>query len=142
MPENFNPIKSTLSNYFESPLSIEERKELIGERLVELRKYYNLKQKEVSEILGITTATYSGYEKGKFEPSAETVVRLAYVYQTTTDYILAKEYNPNNDESENQAKIETYDPEKTDDVNMRLAIMEEELERIRNWLENQAKNKL
>lgn len=64
------------------------RKQLIAESLILLRKANNYTQKQVAEFLGIHPVTYNGYEKAKNEPSAETIVRLSYLYQVPTDLIL------------------------------------------------------
>lgn len=64
------------------------RKQLIAESLILLRKAHNYTQKQVAEFLGIHPVTYNGYEKAKNEPSAETIVRLSYLYQVPTDLIL------------------------------------------------------
>ncbi|MGM9652192.1 MAG: helix-turn-helix transcriptional regulator [Eubacteriales bacterium] len=64
------------------------RKQLIAESLILLRKSHNYTQKQVAEFLGIHPVTYNGYEKAKNEPSAETIVRLSYLYQVPTDLIL------------------------------------------------------
>ena len=64
------------------------RKQLIAESLTLLRNAHNYTQKQVAEFLGIHPVTYNGYEKAKNEPSAETIVRLSYLYHVPTDLIL------------------------------------------------------
>lgn len=45
----------------------EERKKLIANSIVALRKGLNMTQKEVAEAIGINPTTYVGYERGKSE---------------------------------------------------------------------------
>lgn len=66
---------------------IVERKKIIGLYIYELRKLNKLPQKVVSDRAGITQAQYSKYENGKDQPKAELIIRLAKIFNVTTDYI-------------------------------------------------------
>lgn len=68
----------------------EERKSLIATSLLFLRSQKGMTQKEVAEAIGIKTGTYNAYEKMRSEPPAETIVRLAYLFDVSTDDILQK----------------------------------------------------
>lgn len=70
--------------------SNEERKGLIAMSLIFLRSQKGMTQKEVAEAVGIKTGTYNAYEKQRSEPPAETIVRLAYLFDVSTDEILQK----------------------------------------------------
>ena len=61
-----------------------------GERLKELRKSKKLTQVQVSEMIDVQQGTYSRWENGSLEPSLEAVVKLAKLFDTTTDYLLGK----------------------------------------------------
>ncbi|MCL2298956.1 MAG: helix-turn-helix transcriptional regulator [Firmicutes bacterium] len=57
-------------------------------RLKDLREDQELKQKEVAAVLGIDQRIYSNYETGKREIPTRLAIRLADLYNTSTDYIL------------------------------------------------------
>ena len=63
-------------------------------RLRDLREDQELKQKEVAAVLGIDQRIYSNYEIGKREIPTRLVIRLADLYNTSTDYILNLTDNP------------------------------------------------
>lgn len=81
-------LSGKISKYMENPHSLESRKIEVGNQLQYLRKKAGLTQKEVCDIVEVTPQSYSGYEKGKYEPSLETICRLAMLYNVTTDHIL------------------------------------------------------
>jgi transcriptional regulator with XRE-family HTH domain len=62
--------------------------ETFGLRLKERRNLHRLTQSQVAEQLNINQVTYQGYEKDKHKPDIDTVVKLAKLFQTTTDYLL------------------------------------------------------
>lgn len=47
-----------------------------------------MSQKDLAEKTGIKQNTVAQYEKGVAKPSLEVLVRLAIIFQTTTDYLL------------------------------------------------------
>ena len=61
-----------------------------GDRLKELRKSKKLTQVQVSEMIGVQQGTYSRWENGTLEPNLDAVVKLAKLFDTTTDYLLGK----------------------------------------------------
>ena len=61
-----------------------------GDRLKQLRKSKKLTQVQVSEMIDVQQGTYSRWENGTLEPSLEAVVKLAKLFDTTTDYLLGK----------------------------------------------------
>ena len=70
---------------------IDERKELIGQVLKELRLASGKKQSEIAELLGIKAGTYSTYENGTREMPAELIVRTSILYGLPADFILQTE---------------------------------------------------
>ena len=60
------------------------------DRLKELRKSKKLTQVQVSEMIDVQQGTYSRWENGTLEPNLEAVVKLAKLFDTTTDYLLGK----------------------------------------------------
>ncbi|MBC2579364.1 response regulator [Clostridium sp. DJ247] len=65
----------------------------IGERLKALRKLNNLSQDDVAKYLEIQRTTISQYESGDLIPPTLNVIKLARLYNVTTDYILCYELN-------------------------------------------------
>lgn len=48
-------------------------------------------QKEVAQKIGVGQSTYTNYEAGIREPNGDTLVLIADVLNTTTDYLLGRE---------------------------------------------------
>lgn len=59
-------------------------------RLKELRENRKLKQIDVANYLGISYATYSGYETNTHKPTPDTICKLADYFNVTTDYLLGR----------------------------------------------------
>ncbi len=47
-------------------------------------------QREVAKFLGMTQPSYIRYENGKSEPSLENLVKLADIFDVSTDYLLGR----------------------------------------------------
>ena len=62
-----------------------------GLRLKELRDAKGLSQTDVAERLEVTRSTISGYECNTITPSAEQLVKLAVLYNTSLDYMMGIE---------------------------------------------------
>ena len=56
------------------------KKSLLPQKLKQLRKVHNYTQDYVAEALGIVRQTYSHYETGKRMPDAESLYKLAGLY--------------------------------------------------------------
>ena len=59
-------------------------------RLVQLRKKRGLTQQQIADEIGVNRGSYSNWEKGKREPSFKNLIKLAYILDTTTDFLLGK----------------------------------------------------
>ncbi|MBO5030514.1 MAG: helix-turn-helix transcriptional regulator [Lachnospiraceae bacterium] len=57
-------------------------------RLRNLREDKDLTQRELAAILHCSQRIYSNYERGDVDIPTEILIRLAVVYNTSTDYIL------------------------------------------------------
>ena len=65
-----------------------------AERLKITRKKCKLTQKEVAKALDITEGAYCSYEKGKRETNLEKLVKLAKLFDVSTDFLLnVNKYN-------------------------------------------------
>ena len=60
-------------------------------RLRDLREDHDLKQKDVAALLGIQQTVYSRYERGFQNIPLDLLVKLAYYYHFTLDYIFERE---------------------------------------------------
>ncbi len=58
------------------------------ERLRELREDHDLTQVQVSKILFCSQRVYSNYERGDIDIPTAVLIRLASLYDVSTDYIL------------------------------------------------------
>lgn len=94
--------------YMKSPKSFKERLEIIGTNLANLRSACQISQKQVCKALGCTPQTYSGYEQGKHEPSIEVLVRLAYLFGVSTDFLLSRDNLLHDDNYEEQGDFEKF----------------------------------
>lgn len=60
----------------------------IGSKLKKLRLEKALTQSQVAQRIGVTTAMVSSYELGSRLPSYEKLIKLAALYDVSTDYLL------------------------------------------------------
>lgn len=59
-----------------------------------LREDRDLRQREVAAVLRVSQNTYSQYENGVIELTAENLIRLADYYGVSVDYLLGRTRNP------------------------------------------------
>lgn len=64
------------------------KNELLPQKLKELRKAHNYTQDYVAEVLGVVRQTYSHYETGKRTPDAESLYKLAGLYNISIDDLM------------------------------------------------------
>lgn len=60
----------------------------LGDKLKMLRKKNNLTQQQVTERLNVSKAVVSSYELSNRSPSFQTLVKIANIYNVTTDFLL------------------------------------------------------
>lgn len=78
------------------PRNLEQEVTLaLPEQLRFLRGYNAVKQKEVAATLRIDRSTYAYYETGATQPSLSMVMRMALLYDVTTDFLLGIPQNEN-----------------------------------------------
>ena len=63
----------------------------LKDRVIELLKQREMKQKELAERIGVTESALSRYLSEEREPDLETLSNMATVLHTTTDYLLGRE---------------------------------------------------
>ena len=57
-------------------------------RLNELRENANMKQIEIAEQVSLKSSAISKYEKGTAQPSLQTLIRIADIFNVSVDYLL------------------------------------------------------
>ena len=68
------------------------------ERLKTLRKEIKMSQSDIGEFLGIMQTVYSRYERGAGTIPIEHLLKLADLYNVSTDYMLGRTNQRNFDE--------------------------------------------
>lgn len=63
-------------------------------RLKDLREDHDLTQQQVAEYLGLKQPQYNRYERSLRDIPTDLLIRLARLYQTSSDYILGMTNNP------------------------------------------------
>lgn len=58
------------------------------QRLRDLREDHDMTQFQIAEFLGMKQPQYSRYERGIRDIPTDILIRLAQLYNTSTDYIL------------------------------------------------------
>ncbi len=66
-------------------------KEMVGARLLKMRKYWGMTQAFVSKAVGIHLVVYSRYERGKRWVPLDTAVKLADLFRVSLDYLVCRE---------------------------------------------------
>ena len=67
---------------------------MLGKRIGELRLAFGWSQVELAKRLGVAKQTVSNWENDNIQPSIEMLVRLAKLFNVTTDYMLGLEKIP------------------------------------------------
>lgn len=60
----------------------------MSQRLKRLRKENGLSQLQVAEKLYVTRSAYANYEQGTRQPGPDIIIKLAELYNVSTDYLL------------------------------------------------------
>ena len=61
---------------------------MLGTRIKELRKAFGLSQVELAMRMEVTKQTISNWENENIQPSIEMLIRVAALFQVSTDYLL------------------------------------------------------
>lgn len=59
-----------------------------SQRLKELRLEHSMTQQEIASLLNIRQQSYIRYEYGTGEPSLNTLMSIAKIFEVLTDYLL------------------------------------------------------
>lgn len=66
----------------------ETPREILRKNLIKLRNVNDLTQKNIADIIGLERSTYTSWEKGRSCPKPNEIVKLARIYNVTTDFLL------------------------------------------------------
>lgn len=79
-------------------------------RIKELRKQQNITQQQLSDYLGITQATLSGWENEKFEIDNNSLMKCADYFNVSLDYLLGRteEKNANKKDDASSDDLSEY----------------------------------
>lgn len=77
------------------------------DRIKELREDHDLRQVDVAKMLEMSQTGYSKYETGENDIPTSVLLRLADYYEVTTDYILGRDPEMNQQGSINTQKEQT-----------------------------------
>lgn len=66
----------------------EPPREILRKNLIKLRNVNDLTQKNIADIIGLERSTYTSWEKGRSSPKPNEIVKLARIYNVTTDFLL------------------------------------------------------
>ncbi|PZL72168.1 XRE family transcriptional regulator [Enterococcus plantarum] len=118
---------------------------MFNERLLKMRKNAELTQEELAKRINVSKQSVGSWERGRTEPSIETITELANVLNTTTDYLLGRTNQPtqNNIDSTNIGNnITSHFRLNTSDMNIDdIEELEEELTDYMEFLIKKAKEK-
>ena len=64
------------------------------QRIRDLREDHDLTQRALAEILGMPQPQYNRYEQGLRDLPTTTLIALADIYHTSTDYLLGRTNDP------------------------------------------------
>ncbi|WP_200411956.1 helix-turn-helix domain-containing protein [Virgibacillus salexigens] len=78
---------------------------MLKDRLTKLRKQSKKTQGEVAKVIGVSRPAYTAYEKGNRTPDYKTLTTLADYYNVTTDYLLGRDGDQDNDEETKRDKV-------------------------------------
>lgn len=83
-------IKTATGDSVSSNTTGKKWSEIIGEIITRLRLNRGYTQQEISDAVRIAQQTYAGYERGRHEPSIETLISLAEIYGVSMDLITGR----------------------------------------------------
>lgn len=63
-------------------------------RIRDLREDHDLTQRDIANMLGMLQPQYYRYEKGYRDVPSDILIKLADIYETSTDYILGRTDDP------------------------------------------------
>ena len=78
----------------------------LSKRLTKIREERGYKRTELAETLGIPYRTITNYETGEREPGHSYIIKIAKMFDVTTDYILGLENETSSPDQEEPERSE------------------------------------
>lgn len=79
---------------------------MIGARLAGVRDAHDHKQKELAQLLNVSTSTIRSWEYDKSSPSHEMLIAICKLYGTSADYLLGlTDYDPSDEARKQRQKL-------------------------------------
>jgi len=95
----------------------------IGRRIQQRREALRLTQEELADLVGTTQRQISRYERDTNSPGPDTIVMLARVLGTSTDYLLGLTDEPNKYADLDDIELEILDLLRSQNPTQRKKIM-------------------
>ncbi len=67
---------------------------MFSDRLKQIRSMRGFTQESAAKILDVSLGTVRNWEQGATEPNTRTIMKLAELFRTTTDFLFGKTDNP------------------------------------------------
>lgn len=64
------------------------------QRICDMREDHDLTQRQIAAILGMPQPQYNRYERGLRDVPTDVLIRLADMFETSTDYLLGRTDDP------------------------------------------------
>lgn len=90
---DFEKMLLCIQGAIKSVKFFKDKVETTGERIKALRKVHNLSQDDVAKYLDVQRTTISLYESDATMPPTGAIIKLARLFNVTTDYLLCFEFN-------------------------------------------------
>ncbi len=87
-----------------------------GEIIVSLRKRININQKQLGDVLGVSSGAIGMWENNKRQPDFDTLKKIALYFKVTTDYILDMPQNIIKEEKSDISQINIEMDEKSNNL--------------------------
>lgn len=84
---------------------------MLGSRIALLRRSVGWSQSELARKIGVSASAMGMYEQGRREPSSETLVQLAEIFEVSTDYLLTGQPQNPQEDAVGQAALKRALPE-------------------------------
>lgn len=62
----------------------------IGERIIQLRKQFNLSQEDLAKQINVSRTIIGNYERNTNMPSIEVLVKIAKTFNVTVDFLIGE----------------------------------------------------
>lgn len=91
---------------------LESSKQIFGSRLKQLRVQNNLSMAKTARLLNLkSTGSIAAFESGNGYPSVETLMKIAKLFNVSTDYLLGNENSSDTVSNDKNMEIQTLKKE-------------------------------